>query len=309
MVYVPFMKILKLVCIAMGLSAGVAAAAPGGPGAGAARWPSDAFAPGHMQDFHGLVVPANIVGHDDRDSVDHFHHEVHPSEGRWLAEVTGWVECPSTDTFPGTWGSASLVGSNAKIVTAAHNFFDENRQLPNPLPRCYFRTKAHPGRRIPLVFEPGHYKIGATFWDASRDYAIVRLAQPVRGVTPLRFAGPPAVGDEVVLISAEANFARKSIDTSKPVARVCKVHKIFSPVGSANSFFRGDCDTSAGDSGGVYLMRRSGHLVAVGLHHGGGLPQANGLDYDDANWNTARKSYSLGIGFGPTVLSDFNAVH
>lgn len=307
------MKILKLICVAMGiaamgLSASPVSAAPLAPGADAAL-PVDAPAAGRAEGFQGLVTPVNIVGHDDRNSVDHFHGHVSRSEGRWLAEVTGWVECQATASFPGTLGSASLVGSTSKIVTAAHNFYDEQRRLPSPLPHCYFRTKAHPGRRIPLVFEPGHYRIGATFWDASRDYAIVSLAQPVRGVVPLQFAAPPAEGNEVILISAEASFARRRIDTSKPVARVCTVHKTFSPLGSANSFFRGDCDTSAGDSGGIYLMRRSGRLVAVGLHHGGGLAQANGLTYDDSTWDNGRKSYSLGIGFGPAILNDFGAVH
>lgn len=264
--------------------------------------------PPAVENFRDFVVPANIVGHDDRNSVDHFPDQVSPAEQRWLAQVTGWVECATTISFPGSLGSASLVGSADKIVTAAHNFYDERRRPPNPLPTCYFRTKANPRRKIPLVFEPGAYKLGATFWDSSRDYAVVHLAQPVRGVTPLSFAGPPAVGERLILITADAHLARRHINTAKPVARLCTVRKTFSTMGNVNTLFRGDCDTSAGDSGGIYLARRSGKLVAVGLHHGGGLSQANGLPYDDAAADKSRMSYSLGIAFGPLVLQDFNAV-
>lgn len=256
-----------------------------------------------------LLVPVNIVGHDDRSSLNHFPHSASPAEQRWLAQVTGSVECPPSATFPGTAGSATLVGSNAKIVTVAHNFYNEQHQLPYPLPTCYFATKANPGHKIPLVFEPGSFKIGLTFFDASRDYAIVRLARPVSGVTPLAFGPEPSAGDELLLISAQASHAQKPIDTSRPVARLCHVHKAFTSVGNANSFFRGDCDTSAGDSGGIYLARRSGQLVAVGLHHGGGLPSANGLPYDDTAFDQSRKSYSLGIAFGPVILQDFATVH
>lgn len=313
MLYVQFMRSVRLMRLlaflplVLGLCAAPASAFPPTPADGPTA--PVAATPAPHSDFHALLHEVNIVGRDDRNSIDHFSRAVSPSEQRWLAQVTGWVECSPSATFPGTTGSASLVGSNAKIITVAHNFFDEQRRLPNPLPRCYFRTKAHPHRRIPLVFEPGAYTIGATMWDASRDYAIVRLAEPVRGVTPLSFGAAPSTGEELILISSQASSARKRIDTSKPVARMCTVHKAFSSFGNSNSFFRGDCDTSAGDSGGIYLARRSGRLVAVGLHHGGGLPQANGLAYDDTTPDTTRKSYSLGIAFGPVVLQDFAAVH
>lgn len=258
--------------------------------------------------FQAPLHRVNIVGRDDRNSIDHFSRTISPAEQHWIAQVTGSVECLASPTFAGTTGSASLVGSTAKIVTVAHNFYDEQHHLPSPLPSCFFRTKANPRHRIPLVFEPGRFKIGLTFFDASRDYAIVSLAQPVAGVMPLAFGGAPAEGDELILISARASHARKPIDTSQPVARLCHVHKSFSAMGNANSFFRGDCDTSAGDSGGIYLARRSGRLEAVGLHHGGGLPEANGLDYDDTTSDQSRKSYSLGIAFGPAMLQDFRAV-
>jgi len=175
-----------------------------------------------------------------------------------IRAVSGHVSC--FGTRPAT-ASASLFLTSGLILTAGHTFFENGRVAE----KCFFRPQSEGSDWIPLRTDAANARFGASppKPGSNDDWAVVRLASPVRGAKPFPPAGVrPKVGEPLIALAALAGDLPG--DPAVPFATPCKVRRV--PVSSAKtSFYRSDCDAAGGASGGMHLSRLGGALLFRGI--------------------------------------------
>jgi hypothetical protein len=90
------------------------------------------------------------------------------------------------------------------------------------------------------------------------------LAAPIAGAAPFPpDTTKPVVGDALIVVTAQP-VGMEHLDPNVPVVQGCTVRR--APVSTGKtSFYRTDCDASAGSSGGMHLFRANGELVFRGM--------------------------------------------
>jgi hypothetical protein len=195
---------------------------------------------------------ANVIdGTDDRGSLL----KLGPSLGLNSAEiarirqVSGHVGCFSPALKV---GSGALFLANDLVLTAAHMFFEAGKRQT----KCYFRAQSPGAEWVALKAGPGDVRFGAANPKpgSNNDWAIVRLAVPVKGALPFPPDDTPRrAGDALIVISAHPD-GMEDVPLDVPVVQGCTVRRV--PVSSeATSFYRSDCDASPASSGGMHLFR------------------------------------------------------
>jgi hypothetical protein len=209
-----------------------------------------------------IPAAANVIdGRDDRGPLPALAAALGLSAGEVsrIRQVSGHVSC--FGTRPAT-ASGALFLANDLVLTAGHTFF-ENGSVAT---KCFFRPQTEGSEWIPLKTDAANARFGANppKPGSNNDWAVVRLAQPVQGVTPFPPASArPKIGDELIALAALAGD-QPGGDPSVPIATPCKVRRV--PVSSAaTSFYRSDCDATGGASGGMHLTRIGGALVFRGI--------------------------------------------
>lgn len=216
--------------------------------------------PGTSASIHAVNI---IDGKDERDSLL----RIGPALGLSAEEisrirkVSGFVGCflPSPSV-----GSAALFLTNRQILTVGHIFFEPSGKRRS---KCFFRNQDVGPVTIDLLVGEGDAMFGATppKPGSNRDYAIVRLAEPLEGGEPFPPAGRSAeAGERLVVITAHPAGMEREVDKGVPVAQPCRIRR--APVSSAaTSFYRSDCDATGSSSGGMHLSRIDGALRFRGI--------------------------------------------
>lgn len=211
------------------------------------------------------VVPVNIIdGVDGRDALS----AQGPSLGLSAAEigriraVSGYVGClaPSPSI-----GSAALFIDNRQILTAAHVFFEPSGRRRS---KCFFKTQTATPLVIDLLVDDRNARFGAAAPKpgSNNDWAVVRLAEPVKGVQPfpVLLDRPVRQGEALIVVTAHPADLGRDVDRDMPVVQGCSVRR--KPISSAKtSFFRTDCDATGGSSGSMNLARVDGVLAFRGI--------------------------------------------
>ncbi len=154
--------------------------------------------------------------------------------------------------------SGALFLANDLVLTAAHTFFENGRRAE----KCFFRPQAPGSDWIRLLTDAAHARFGALppKPGSNNDWAVVRLATPVRNAEPFPPAATrPRAGDRLIVLTAHP-ADMETLDPTMPVVRGCTVKRV--PVSSGKTnFYRSDCDAVGGASGGMHLARVDGRLV------------------------------------------------
>jgi hypothetical protein len=242
---------------------------------------------------------ANIIdGTDDRGALT----ELGPKLGlsadeiAQIRKVSGYVGCLSPSP---SVGSAALFLTNDQILTAAHVFFEDSGRKRS---KCFFRAQLAGAPRIDLKLDAGTAIFGAAKPKAGSndDYAIVKLAAPVKGAVPFPVTDVPiAQGDQLIVVTAHPAGMEK-VDNDVPVVQACTVRRV--PRSAAKtSFYRSDCDATGASSGGMNLARVGGRLVWRGIIVTTGPwrdPKFAGAPYSEA-----RGSVTTSLGTDAAILA------
>jgi hypothetical protein len=209
------------------------------------------------------MAHANVIdGADDRGSILTLGATLglSPAEIQRIRSVSGHVACVNPML---TIGSGALFLTSGQILTAAHILYDgDQREL-----RCSFRLQTPGANWIELKLDPTDMRMGSAHPKpgSNDDWAVIRLSQPIAGARPFApDAEKPIAGDPLIVVSAHP-VGLDAVPLDVPVVQGCKVRRV--PVSSAaTSFYRTDCDASAGSSGAMQLHRGSdGALVFRGI--------------------------------------------
>lgn len=164
--------------------------------------------------------------------------------------ATGHVTCGSGS------GTAQLVGSGQTIVTAAHVLFGRGG-LRGTAANCRFEVVVG-GERLSAPIDTARVRSGTSdpyMQHASRDWAVARLATPLRGITPYALGGAPASGQGVTLVSGRTLGVSRAV-----IAENCLVRALRAAEGGREVLI--DCSAQSGDSGAA-LLDRSGRVAAI----------------------------------------------
>ncbi|MCO4055010.1 MAG: trypsin-like peptidase domain-containing protein [Bosea sp.] len=171
-------------------------------------------------------------------------------ESSGLHSATGHVSCGSGS------GTAQLVGSGGTIVTAAHVLFGRNG-LRADSRNCRFEIIVD-GARLTAPIDVTRVRAGTSDpykAHASHDWAVARLAAPLRGVAPYNLGAMPSPGQSVTLVSG-----RTLGQTGSVMRESCQVRALRRAEGGNEVMI--DCSAQAGDSGAA-LFDRAGRVTAV----------------------------------------------
>lgn len=164
--------------------------------------------------------------------------------------ATGHVTCGSGS------GTAQLVGSGQTIITAAHVLFGRSG-LRGTSANCHFEVIVG-GERRSAPIETSRVRTGTSdpyMTHASYDWAVVRLAAPLRGVTPFRLGNAPVSGQGVTLVSGRTLGVSRAV-----IAENCLVRAVRTAEGGREALI--DCSAQSGDSGAA-LLDRAGRVAAI----------------------------------------------
>jgi len=242
---------------------------------------------------------ANIIdGTDDRGALT----ELGPALGLSRDEilrirtVSGYVGCLSPSP---SIGSAALFLKNDQILTASHILVEASGQRRS---KCFFRAQLPDAPRIDLLLDADHLIMGAATPKAGSndDFAVVRLAEPVKGAVPFPVSGGRVkAGDRLIVVTAHP-AGMETVPNDVPVVQACTIRRVPKSTGRTN-FYRSDCDATGASSGGMNLARVAGKLVWRGIFITTGPwrdPKLHGAPYDEA-----RGSVTTSIAADAAVLA------
>jgi hypothetical protein len=242
-----------------------------------------------------------LVGEEDRESEAQWmkEHHLSPEQFHDRFGASGQLECPWW--MKGPSASASLTCRDDVISTNAHVFMDEKTgSLYGRPSQCSFAVKGREHGRpvsesIPLTDDMvagidllddklTNKERLAKLEDAARDWAVIRLRQPARGVTPYEVWKVNPLIDRPGNLDLIARSAPQ-LDERWPTIAHCYYHDAEAP--KTPGFGRGlgtDCDSVKGGSGGADLRLIEGpdgemHSVLVSIH-GRSTPDNRRAPYD-----------------------------
>ena len=113
--------------------------------------------------------------------------------------------------------------------------------------------------RIDLLLDRAVFGAARPKAGSNDDYAVVKLAEPVRGAAPFPVTDAPVkAGDRLIVVTAHPAGMEK-VDNDVPVVQECAVRRV--PRSTARtSFYRSDCDATGASSGGMNLARVGGDI-------------------------------------------------
>jgi Trypsin-like peptidase domain len=244
------------------------------------------------------AATANIIdGKDDRGSLL----ELGPELGLSKPEidrirlVSGYVGCflPTPAV-----GSGALFLNNRQVLTAGHIFFEDTGERRS---NCFFKSQSIPAIKVDLIVEEARFGANPPKAGSNYDFAVVPLAEPIKGAEPFPVDLDTKVksGDQLIVVTAHPAGMEAKVPNEVPVVQGCKVRRV--PIStSITSFYRSDCDASGSSSGGMNLSRVDGELVYRGVTITTGLwrdPALHGAPYDEK-----RGSVTTSLGTDAAIL-------
>ncbi|NLH83412.1 MAG: trypsin-like peptidase domain-containing protein [Phyllobacteriaceae bacterium] len=186
-----------------------------------------------------------VVGHDGRV----------PLEAAVAARyaATGEIRCG------GVRGIGQITGGGDVVTSAAHVFYDEFGRSRALQGACVFVVDG-PGGREEVPLAPDARLCGSTspYGAAGRhDWAVARLAHPIRGIRAYEIGGKVKAGDAITVVAWEGG--RKTVDA-------CRVREVVVGDNGAREI-RTDCTGFDGMSGAAYLTPGRDPRV-IGVHVG-----------------------------------------
>ncbi len=204
-----------------------------------------------------LATPVVAFGGDGRRDPADFAKArgLDPAEVKRSVAASGLVTCGNAQ------GAGQLTMADDIITTAAHVFYDEGGRLRAGSDKCQFILVT--GREIVMtMIDVRSIQAGSQNPYAespARDWAVARLLQPVKGVTPYGL-GRAGEGAAVRFASRGSVDWRQRADLA---LQQCALRQTLdtAPEGTREVAF--DCDAGKGASGGALLDARGRGLVAI----------------------------------------------
>jgi hypothetical protein len=225
-----------------------------------------------------------VIGRDDRLPLARLAASQDAGDRRLAeaARASGLITCDN-----GRFGSAALVARADVIVTAGHLFFGI-ADIRRGRVACVYIHDGMPGSpRIPV--ELASLRLGAervtgvNICSNGRDWAVMRLARPVPGVTPYQIAsGVPAAGAPAAMVSHGGSTAAALRGPGGHAGR-CQVRDLIGPCRQTNlPLILTDCDAETGSSGGALLVEDGGRWAIGGITRGASPAGATAYDRERA---------------------------
>jgi hypothetical protein len=221
-----------------------------------------------IEQMSNIVKVANI-DEPDRRTEDEFEKENGKDPKRYAA--TGTLECPLMDI------SANVTLVNDVITTSAHAFIDpKSCKQHTSFTQCKFVLKNGDERQeleLESMVDMG-YKCPPPLPDPRRDWAVLKLKKPAKGVTPYSVAANAHVGPNTKLTAVQAqtfDFWKMKNGTKyfpKSIGNCGGPKKVYFQ-GTEEAYFSSTCDTGLGGSGGAFLDDSGPAPVLLGIVKGG----------------------------------------
>lgn len=222
------------------------------------------------------TAPAMVLGADDRNQAAAFLSSADEDRFQGL----GRIECLQ----PGSRGlsfhaTGWIVGSADTVMTAAHIFFEQDwrgdRSIERDPANCIFVLF----NRDQSIREIANIRYAVSPWadrqvrgDSARDYAVLKLANPVRVSNIPAVSVNAAIRPDVQLVAFQTGVldSQRARITRGEARRfpVLDAHYELEGMHVSNStrLFSTSANSSPGSSGGLYYDRRS--ATVLGLHLG-----------------------------------------
>ena len=207
-----------------------------------------------------VATPVVVFGADARATIEDFalRRRIDPRALRHRYAGTGIVHCGAAH------GSGQLTVADDVITTAAHVFYDRNGALRGDNAHCRFVIESG-GQEISTVIEVGSLVVGSTHpydEDAVHDWAVAKLARPVREAEPYPLAPQGAESARTPVLFV----ARGAIDWQagqKASMQDCHLRNALESGAEGTREFSFDCAAGLGASGSGLFDRDGGGLMAV----------------------------------------------
>ena len=207
-----------------------------------------------------LATPVVVFGADARATIETFAIErrLDPAALRRRYAGTGIVHCGASH------GSGQLTVADDVITTAAHVFYDHNGALRADSAHCRFVVETG-GQEISTAIELKSLITGSTHpydEDAVHDWAVAKLARPVREAEPYPLAPETRESAQTPVLYV----ARGAVDWQagqKASMQDCRMRDDLKNGAEGTREFSFDCAAGIGGSGSGLLDRDGGGLLAV----------------------------------------------
>jgi hypothetical protein len=207
-----------------------------------------------------LATPVVVFGADARATIETFamQRRLDPGLLRRRYAGTGIVHCGASH------GSGQLTVADDVITTAAHVFYDRNGGLRADSAHCRFVVDTG-GQEISTAIELKSLIVGSTNpynEDAVHDWAVAKLARPVREAEPYPLAPETreSARTPVLFVSRGAIDWQAGQKTSM---QDCRLRDDLANGAEGTREFSFDCAAGIGGSGSGLFDRDGGGLMAV----------------------------------------------
>lgn len=213
---------------------------------------------------------AGVIGHDDRLPLADYAKKVGMTEAdaRKKFAASGRLMCPFKER------SAFLVGSNDTIVTARHNQRDARVDGKKTLlVNCAFEISLG-GASTWYEIDPNSIEYPDQKQRSATDrfdWIVMKLKNPVVGVTPYRFPTGPVARDTPVTIVSIRQDDFPHDDWNERVVSTCAVRKVRNIDGIAASGIETDCDLTDNATGAPILRATNDGLEVIAIQSSGSI--------------------------------------
>lgn len=207
-----------------------------------------------------VATPVVVFGADARATIEEFANQrrLDPAALRRRYAGTGIVHCGDSH------GSGQLTIADDVITTAAHVFYDRDGALRGDSAHCRFVIETGAGE-ISTAIEVKSIVAGSTNpynEDAVHDWAVAKLARPLREAAPYPLAPPARESSQTPVLFV----ARGAIDWQegrKASLQDCRLRNALESSAEGTREFSFDCAAGIGASGSGLFDRDGGGLMAV----------------------------------------------
>ena len=231
--------------------------------------------------FAGLpVTPVVVFSTDGRASLEDFaaRRRIDAAELRRHYSATGIVRCGNAH------GSGQLTLADDVITTAAHVLYDHNGNLRGDSAHCAFVVQAGP-QEIATPLDVVGAIVGSHdpyAESAVHDWAVVKLARPLREATPYPLTAPQP-GAPVLFVARGAVDWGAGRETSM---QACRLREALEQGTEGTREFAFDCSTNVGASGAGLLDGEGRALVAIFVGYRSAAPDQP-LPFSATHYNFA----------------------
>lgn len=217
---------------------------------------------GFASPSRSLLIPAKIVGSDDRMTYQDFAQSKNVDLAEFYAqfEAVGELECPHLAV------SAQLVETSNLVLTAGHIFYDNSCEAVD-VSKCVFRLKKG-NNIIERKIKSGSIETGRCEPGERRnDWAFFVLEESITEVRPFLVPTQPPMlkgGDSILQATwSAANYKAPTQDQRH--IQNCTI-KVVDPSSDAAPM-ETDCDTGEGSSGSAQMMASPAGFVVVAINN------------------------------------------